>query len=194
MGPRFSRLYQYRKSRIYRQQQGGSPSSPQRRPNYEKQQQQELLNNRNNIRQPQGLTGILQRFLGNSGDRRKDVRGQQQQTSPSRNSNNDDYPRPVMTFQGPLPPVIATKLNSANKPNFGGLHRSDNVERPNPNVLDSYSASIINGGSLLGLPGGPAKSGITDAERAQLERFLFGPGEYFSPRGFISSETTDFAR
>ena len=47
-----------------------------------------------------------------------------------------------MTFQGPLPPVIASKVHSASQPTFGGLHRSDNVERLNPNVLDSYSASI----------------------------------------------------
>ena len=172
------------------QQQGGNPSKK-RRPNYE--QQEENLNNRNAIVRPsQGLTGILQRFLG-VGDRRKDIRGQGQQ-QPSRHSDSSEYPKPVMTFQGPLPPVIA-KVHSASQPNFGDLHRSDNVARPN--VLDSYSASLINGGSLMGVPGGPyySKAGITDSEKAQLERFLFGPGEYFSPRGFgISSETTDYAR
>lgn len=174
-------------------QQGGNPSKK-RRPNYE-QQQQENLNNRNAVVRPsQGFTGILQRFLG-VGDRRKDLRGQGQQQQPSRNSDSSEYPKPVMTFQGPLPPVIASKVQSASQPNFGDLHRSDNKMRPN--VLDSYSASLINGGSLMGVPGGPhySKAGITDVEKAQLERFLFGPGEYFSPRGFgISSEITDYSR
>lgn len=98
-------------------------------------------------------------------------------------------PRPIMTFQGPLPPVIASKVNSATRPS---PQRSDNPLRGTP--LDQFSASLIGGGSLLGLSGGSKMASISDAERAQLERFLFGPGDgSMAPRTF-SSGIIEFMR
>lgn len=162
---------------------------------------QEYLNNRNsprplppNVRPEstqQRLAGFLQRFLMGE-TRRKDVSGNGLVLSPTRGHTPAPIPRPIMTFQGPLPPIIAAKVQSASRPASlpGGPSRSDNTKMSNA-VLDPYSASIIGGGSLLGLPG--TKTGISEADKAQLERFLFGPGEYMAPRSF-SSSVLDFLR
>lgn len=167
--------------------------------------QEELIKNRNvnlglnrpltpQSRPQQGLTGLLQRFLG-GGDRRKEntpeiiFPANVVNRNPSRTSVNakSDLPSPPhITFQGPLPPIIATKVQSATRPVLDGLRRSD---RPlmNLNVLDPFSASIIGGGHVLGLPNTPVKAVFSDAEKAQLERFLFGPAEHHTPRSFSSA-------
>jgi hypothetical protein len=172
---------------------------------HQRQQQEDQLKNRNNpaqnrpslvqphLKPNQGLTGLLQRFLGGGGDRRKDLnRPQTDKKSdvphaihkgppPVSINGKADLPFPP-NFQGPLPPIIVSKVQAATRPNFDGVRRS---ERPlkNPSVLDPFSASIIKGGSVLGTAGKPV---ITDAERAQLERFLFGPSEQYTPRSFTS--------
>ena len=138
-----------------------------------------------------GLTGLLQRFLG-GGDRRKESAPEiilppiPPRLRPALNGRGDSpSQQPAISFQGPLPPIIATKIQSAQRPNIEGLRRSDQPMKP-PNVLDQFSASIIGGGPVMGLPGAPAKTVISDAERAQLERFLFGPAEHYTPRSFPS--------
>lgn len=147
-------------------------------------------------RPQQGLTGLLQRFLG-VGDRRKENNSPEiifppgiiNRGPPRSPANAKDLP-PVShgTFQGQLPPIIASKIQSATRPNLDGLRRSDRpLMNVNPNVLDQFSASIIGGGPVLGLPGTPAKAVISEAERAQLERFLFGPAEHYTPRSFPGS-------
>lgn len=166
------------------------------------QRQEEFLKNRNvhpGFNRPSGpqskpqqrLTGLFQRFLG--GDRRKE-NGPEiifptniMSKIPARTpiAKSDFQNPPHITFQGPLPPIIATKVQSATKPVLDGLRRSD---RPlgNPNVLDPFSASIIGGGPVLGLPNTPVKAVFSDAEKAKLERFLFGPAEHHTPRSFSS--------
>lgn len=140
-------------------------------------------------RPQQGLTGLLQRFLG-GGERRKESSTPEiifppglLNRTPPRPPPSAKADSPHVTFQGQLPPIIATKVQSASRPVFDGLRRSD---RPlmNPNVLDQFSASIIGGKPVMGLPGIPPKAVISDAERAQLERFLFGPAEHYTPRSF----------
>ncbi len=141
----------------------------------------------------QRLVGLLQRIL--LGERRKDVNVPMKAVlSPAMVRNGGAAAggaRPMMTFQGALPPVIVSKVQGARPPLVlpGGPQRSDNPRLPN--VLDPYSASIIGGGSVLGMPG--TKASISESEKAQLERFLFGPGENMAPRSF-SSEVVQFLR
>lgn len=145
-------------------------------------------------RPQQGLTGLLQRFLG-VGDRRKENHNAPEiiippipprhVLRPALNGRAELPSQPQISFQGPLPPIIASKIQAAQRPNFEGLRRSDQPMKQ-PNVLDQFSASIIGGGPVMGLPGTPAKTVISDAERAQLERFLFGPAEHYTPRSFPS--------
>lgn len=134
-------------------------------------------------RPQQGLTGLLQRILG-VGDRRKEnspVEIILPHRPPPRAPVSAKADSPLVTFQGPLPPIIASKIQSAQRPLIDGNRRSD---KPSPNVLDQFSASIIKGGPVLGLPGSPVKAVISDAEKSQLERFLFGPAEHYTPRSF----------
>lgn len=173
----------------------------------QRQQQEDKLRNRNNPAQnrpssqphskpSQGLTGLLQRFLGNGGDRRKDGTRQQFDSKsdvahavhkappPVAINGKADSPfPPEVSFQGSLPPIIVSKVQTATRPNFDGVRRSERPLNKKLHVLDPFSASIIGGGSVLGTAGKPV---ISDAERAQLERFLFGPSEQYTPRSFSS--------
>ena len=124
---------------------------------------------------------LLQRFL--QGDRR-----QSEASAPGSESNSlvhrrypgpvDAFatPRPIMMFQGPLPPVITSKIASVSR-------REDKQYKiRHTDILDPVSASIVGGGSILGIP---AQTPDSD-ERNQMQRMLFGSNQSLRPRSSSS--------
>ena len=149
---------------------------------------------------PQRMTGLqlLQRFL--QGERRQDPPGPQKLVNPVRGYQPQPagaYPQPVMTFQGPLSPVISNKIASSGAPIFSANQRSDQQRRfsDDTDVLDPISISILNGDPILGIPGTSPSSKSSsaedghdpDAEKEQMKQLLFGSGQLFSPRSSSGS-------